>query len=232
MPNYPYSSGQTAVVQAVAQLRKGFPKKVDAGYLQRFSIAPANESYIISILRFLGLIDEDGSPVEDSTAYFFGNDDTFKPGLEAALRDKYALLFNEMGDSALTAGKDDLTNWFRHADKTSELVGQRQAATFLTLTGLAGHGDVPAVRGTGSRKATAASGETDKKATAKKVPAKKAAKIAADGGASDGGASGNVKVQNGQDVGLTVRIEVNLPPRGDADTYDAIFASIKKHLMS
>lgn len=41
-----------------------------------------------------------------------------------------------------------------------------------------------------------------------------------------------MKVKNGQDVGLTVRIEVNLPPGGDADTYDAIFASIKKHLMS
>lgn len=33
-------------------------------------------------------------------------------------------------------------------------------------------------------------------------------------------------------VGLTVRIEVNLPPGGDASTYDAIFASIKKHLMT
>jgi len=31
---------------------------------------------------------------------------------------------------------------------------------------------------------------------------------------------------------LTVRIEVNLPPGGDASTYDAIFASIKKHLMT
>jgi hypothetical protein len=41
-----------------------------------------------------------------------------------------------------------------------------------------------------------------------------------------------VKVKNGQEVGLSVRIEVNLPPGGDADTYDAIFASIKKHLMS
>jgi hypothetical protein len=36
----------------------------------------------------------------------------------------------------------------------------------------------------------------------------------------------------GQDVALTVRIEVNLPAGGDDDTYDAIFASIKKHLMS
>ena len=170
VPNYPYSSGQSAVVQTVAQLRKGFPGKVDAGYLQRFKIAPANESYIISILRFLGLIDEDGGRVEDSTAYFFGSDDTFKPGLEAALRDKYALLFSEMGDAALTASKSDLTHWFRHADKTSELVGQRQAATFLTLAALAGHGEVPAGRGTGPRKATTTTGETAKKLPPRRWP--------------------------------------------------------------
>ena len=73
MPNYPYTSGPAALVQTFSQLRKGFPAKVDAGYLQRFNIARANESYIISVLRFLGLIDEDGNRIEDETGYFFGN---------------------------------------------------------------------------------------------------------------------------------------------------------------
>ena len=67
MPTYPYSSGQSAVIQTFAQLRKGFPSKVDAGYLQRFGIAPANESYIISILRFLGLIHEEGNGQDEDT---------------------------------------------------------------------------------------------------------------------------------------------------------------------
>jgi hypothetical protein len=53
------------------------------------------------------------------------------------------------------------------------------------------------------------------------------------GGSGAGrGAAAQSQVNNGQDVCLTVRIEVNLPPGGDADTYDAIFASIKKHLMA
>jgi Family of unknown function (DUF5343) len=86
VPTYPYSSGQTAVVQAFDRLRKGFPAKVDAGYLQRFSIAPANESYIISILRFLGLIDEEGNKVDATTGHFYAGDDAFKPGLEEVLR--------------------------------------------------------------------------------------------------------------------------------------------------
>lgn len=33
------------------------------------------------------------------------------------------------------------------------------------------------------------------------------------------------------DVGLTVRIEVNLPAGGEESTYDAIFKSIRKNLI-
>jgi hypothetical protein len=229
--NYPYASGQTAIVQTFSQLRKGFPGKVDAGYLQRFNIAPANESYIISILRFLGLIDEDGNRVEDKTDYFFGNDDSFKSGLEGTLRRAYSQVFDEMGEGALDGPKSDLTHWFRAADKTSELVGQRQASTFQTLAALAGHGDPP-VRSAAAKKTAAATPSTAAKETTarKTAPKAKVEKSIGVGSNGDGDSGGGGK--NGQAVGLTVRIEVNLPPGGDADTYDAIFASIKKHLMS
>jgi Family of unknown function (DUF5343) len=231
VPTYPYASGQAAIVQTFTQLRKGFQSKVDAGYLQRFGIAPANESYIISILRFLGLIDEEGNRVEDTTGYFFGDDDSFKSGLEATLRTAYSQLFEEMGDAALDAPKSNLTHWFRAADKTSDLVGGRQASTFQTLAALAGHGDPPAVR-SGAAKKTAittpgsTATNTTPRNTAPKNPTRKN-QVDKPGG-DDGAGAG----KNRQDVGLTVRIEVNLPPGGDAETYDLIFASIKKHLMS
>jgi Family of unknown function (DUF5343) len=230
VPTYPYISGQAGLVQTFSQLRKGFPGKVDAGYLQRFKIAPANESYVISILRFLGLIDEDGNRVEDKTEYFFGNDGSFKSGLEGTLRRAYSQVFDEMGDGALDAPKGDLTHWFRASDKTSDLVGQRQASTFQTLAALAGHGDLPAARPVPAKKTTAATqGSAAKKTTAKMTtPTEQVEKPGGDDGSSGGDGGG----KNRQDVGLTVRIEVNLPPGGDADTYDAIFASIKKHLMS
>jgi hypothetical protein len=230
VPTYPYISGQGGVVQAFSQLRKGFPSKVDASYLQRFNIAPANESYLISILRFLGLIDEDGNRVEDKTEYFFGNDDSFKSGLEGRLRMAYSQVFDEMGEQALDAPKEDLIHWFRASDKTSEVIGQRQASTFQTLAALAGHGDLPAGRsGAGKKAATATPGSAIKKTAAKKTTPNKPTENPADDDRDRGGMGGG---KNGQDVGLTVRIEVNLPPGGDAETYDAIFASIRKHLMS
>jgi len=235
VPNYPYTSGPAGLVQTFSQLRKGFPSKVDAGYLQRFKIAPANESYVISTLRFLGLIDEDGNRAEEETGYFFGNDDSFRSGLEGTMRRAYSQVFDEMGDGALDAPKDNLTHWFRASDKTSELVGQRQATTFQTLAALAGHGELPAVRSGPAKKTTAATpGPVAKRTTARKTTPKKQAEEPSgdqvEEPSGDGGHVGSGK--NGQDVGLTVRIEVNLPPSGDAATYDAIFASIKKHLMS
>lgn len=75
-----------------------------------------------------------------------------------------------------------------------------------------------------------------KKAVVKKSDQKKAAQTPSANDAASGddgqGDQSDVKMKTGSDVGLTVRIEVNLPPGGDADTYDAIFASIKKHLMA
>lgn len=232
MPNYPYISGQGALIAAFTQLRKGFPPRVDAGYLKRFNIAPANESYVISILRFLDLIDDEGNKVDDNTPFFYGDEKLFNEGLEAAMRRAYAPLFGEMGDEALDADRTSLAHWFRASDRTTELVGGRQASTFLTLAALAGHGELPA-RATATKRTATNGTAPAKKAAAKKSATKKDAETPkADGGTDDGDDEGKPKAKNGHGVGLSVRIEVNLPPGGDADTYDAIFASIKKHLMS
>lgn len=228
---YPYISGQGALIAAFAQLRKNVPPKVDASYLKRFNIAPANESYVISILRFLGLINEDGDRIEDNTGFLYGNDESFKEGLEAAVRGAYEDLFREMGDGALDADRTALAHWFRASDKTSELVGGRQASTFMTLAALAGHGELPA-RASATKKATPSGAARPKSAPAKRGTPKEATEGATVNLHDDAGSGAKAKVANDKEVGLSVRIEVNLPPGGDAETYDAIFASIKKHLMS
>lgn len=242
MPKYPYTSGQAALAATMIQLRKGAPAKVDAQYLQRFELASSNESYVISILRFLGLVAEDGTRIEANTGFLYGDDDAFRAGMDAAMRAAYAELFTDMGDEAVSVGRERLIPWFRATDKTSTLVGGRQASTFMTIAAMAGHGEVPTVRGSGS----AAKGSTAKAAGKKAAPAKASSAPAKASSASAGEASGSqaagapaastavgeqVKERDGG-VGLTVRIEVNLPAGGDSETYDAIFASIRKHLMS
>jgi hypothetical protein len=99
--------------------------------------------------------------------------------------------------------------------------------TFQTLAALAGHGEIPATRATGTKK-IAAPGIPTKKTAAKKSATSKVDTRTPPPPPPEEERTPPAKA----DVGLTVRIEVNLPPGGNADTYDAIFASIKKHLMS
>lgn len=231
---YPYTSGQGALVKSFEQFRRSVPAVIDAGLLQRFSIAPANESYVISIFRFLGIIDEGGKVVEDKTAFLYGADAEFKSGLEALLRDAYAPLFAEHGSDAWASTKAALTTWFRVSDKSSELIGGRQASTFLTLAALAGHGEPvkPA--------STPASGSPRKSrggADSKPAPASQSAgRATADASATR--TSQPKKKENStthdelpEAVGLTVRVEVNLPAAASPEVYDAIFASIRKNLI-
>lgn len=228
MTSYPYISGQGALVHAFEQLRKSVPPKVDADYLRRFNIAPANESYVISILRFLGLIDEDGNRVDSKSDYLYADEEGFKSGLEGVLRAAYSQLFDDMND-AFQVERDNLVHWFRAVDKTSQLVGRRQASTFRTLAALAGHGELP-VRPSGTKKPAPKKLTIASNGLAKKsVPSRDAAPPAPSDASTENSLD---SARSRQEVGLSVRIEVNLPPGGDAETYDAIFASIKKHLMS
>ncbi|WP_432021687.1 DUF5343 domain-containing protein [Streptomyces parvus] len=230
MPYYPYTSSQGALVQVFEQLRKSVPSKIDADYLRRFNIAPGNESYIIVVLRFLGIIDEDGNRIDGQSDYLYSNSDGFQSGLENAIRTSYSRLFDEMSD-ALQVERGNLIHWFRAADKTSELVGRRQASTFRTLAALAGNGDLP-VRASPNKKPSITSDGTAKKTMAKRSTPRRSDTPPAPAPGEVGTTGSPDTPRSQQEVGLTVRIEVNLPSGGDADTYDAIFASIKKHLMS
>lgn len=129
-------------------------------------------------------------------------------------------MFALHGDGAWELDTDQLIGFFRGADQTSDVVGRRQASTFQALASFAGHGEVAAPAKPGKPK--------EPKAKQVKPANGKAAKVAVqpDSGA---GAGGNVQPR---DVGLTVRIEVNLPAVADQETYDRIFRSIRENLLN
>jgi len=212
-------------VKAFDQFRKAFPTTLDAEVLQKFSIAPANESYVVNTFRFLGLIDEDGKRVESATDFFYGDDAKFSEGLDKVITGAYQPLIADHGVAVWGESKDVLATWFRVTDKTSELVGGRQAQTFLTLAALAGHGEL-------KRTASKAAGPTGGKRTPAAKPAVAAATRAQPARSDQKGQSPPL-ITPGEpsELGLTVRVEVNLPAGGSPEAYDAIFASIRKHLI-
>lgn len=217
---HPYTSVSGGLVQAVTQLRKAFPPQVSADTLKKLGIAPNNESYVINILRFIRVIDKEGKRTTEVGRVFSKHDDSeFQNEFAKLVKAAYADLFGRYGDATWNLSSGRLISFFRSADQTSAIVGQRQAATFQTLSVLAGHIDVPSPNPRRAAKKSTSRRASSGQATDRIEPAA----IAEQHQAQPPGT---------RDVGLAVRIEVNLPLATDQETYDRIFKSIRENLLN
>lgn len=222
MASHPYISGPGNIAQMVGYLRKNFPLNVTSETVKKFGLAPQNESYIINALQFIGVIDQEGKRTGPGHDVFVLGDDDFPKAFEGLIRAAYTDLFETRGEDAWTMTKQQLVGYFRATDKTSEIIGSRQAGVFTTFRALAGHES----SGAATVKATSA---RPKQSKAKATIAKLAK-------ADDAGKSMEPAVElngaNGRrDMALTVRIEINLPAGGSKETYDNIFKSIRANLI-
>lgn len=221
---YPYVASAGPLVKTIAHLRKSFPKEVTADTLRKLGVAPKNESYAINVVRFLGVIDDEGKKVDaKAKAFVQHQDEAFASEFERLVRDSYEELFELHGEAAWKLDRGSLTQFFRTADHSTEVVGIRQAGTFAALAALSGHADVPTPKSATSPKKPKPSAEEGSKKKA--TPSKKTVE-------SDGSSNGGGDGPGSPPVGLTVRIEVNLPASGDQETYDRIFQSIRKNLIN
>jgi Family of unknown function (DUF5343) len=218
---YPYVASAGPLSKTIEHLRRSFPKDVTADTLRKLGVAPKNESYVINVLRFLNVIDEEGKKVDTkSTAFVQHKDDAFANEFEKLVKDAYAELFDLHGDGAWALDKGSLVQFFRTSDHSSQVVRTRQAGTFTYLAGLSGHSELPAKReGAPQRRASGANTARTPKNKSRVAPAM-GAELSARSAADEA-----------PRFGLTVRIEVNLPAEGDQQTYDRIFRSIRKKLI-
>ena len=215
MATHPYISGAGNIAQMVAQLRKSFPSAISSETVKKLGIAPNNESYVISILQFLGVIDSEGKKTPAAAkAFSHHKDEEFSKQFAPLVEKAYASLFELHRSNAWKLDNDELITFFRQSDQTSATIGGRQAGTFKVLAGLSGHGDLPEPKS----KKPANSAKTAKPV---KTSAPKKEK-------QPGQQAGSNVVDHQQNntkggFGLTVRVEINLPADGTKETYDNIF---------
>jgi hypothetical protein len=207
----------------LAQLRKNFPTNVTSDTVKRLGLASNNESYVINALTYIGLLDEEGKRTDTAGKVFsISNDESFHEEFAKLIKSSYNELFDLHGEDAWELSESELLDFFRQADQTSEAIGKRQVKTFKIFSGFSGKEDLPDLTKRSSsqikpkRTPTAKASPTSQKNKPKKPPV-----IV---NAAEPSGSKN-------DVAITVRVEVNLPPNGDQKTYDAIFSSIRKNLM-
>ena len=190
---------------------------------KKLGIAPNNESYVINVLQFIGVIDSEGKKTPAAAkAFSHHKDEDFSKQFAPLVEKAYASLFELHGTNAWNLDSDELITFFRQSDQTSSTIGGRQAGTFKVLSGLSGHGDLP---------------EPKAKKSANTVKTAKSAKVAepkkehAQTQKTPSSASIPQQANMNGGVGLTVRVEINLPADGSKETYDNIFRSIKENLL-
>lgn len=226
---HPYVSGTGVLTQVLDHLRKSFPATLNADVLKKLGFAPKNESYIINTLRFLDLIAEDGTRTNEAQkAFVIHDDDSFREAFAGIVKGAYSDLFSLHGDGTWNLDQNKLITFFRQTDHSSQLVGGRQAGTFRALAAYAGQVDGSAVLKTKTK------AKSQPKTVAPKAPAKNASDKAVTVRETVGHSTGSSahSVGSGGGVGLTVRVEINLPATGDQDTYDKIFKSIRENLLN
>lgn len=220
MASHPYISGAGNIAQMVAQLRKNFPSTVNSETVKKLGLAPNNESYVINAIQFLGVIDEEGKRTQAGQDVFsIHKEEDFRQSFSKLVASAYADLFELHGDDSWKLSKDDLVQFFRTADKTSDAIGQRQASVFRTFAGIAGYAEPDE------------NGETRKLSPKPKVKAKTKAVPTKSQKGETPSTSSESHNSNGQRVGLTVRIEINLPSGGSKEDYDNIFKSLRANII-
>lgn len=216
--SHPYISGPRNIAQMIAHLRKSFPQTVTSDTVKKLGIASKNESYVINAIQFIGLIDDEGKKTPDGANVFSHHkDDEFSKAFSKLIENSYSALFELHGDNAWLLDTDELITFFRQSDQTSDAIGRRQANTFKIFAAVSGHGEIPV-----KKSARNSGGKTEKKSAKKKTSSAKKKQQKSD----------PLHPKSSQkDIGLTVRVEINLPSDGTKETYDAIFKSIKENLI-
>lgn len=225
---HPYtSSGGGVVVQVVQQLRRQFPASVNLETLKRLGIGAGTEQKLVNLLKFVGVLDSDGKRTSAAGSVFAQHDDAqFAKGFEELVKAGYSDLFGLHGDAAWTLPAARLISFFRSADQTSALVGQRQTTAFQALAGLCGHGEAPAATASRSKAASGGKPMVD-------VRAKPVAKVASPKPVAPTEASPALMPEPATAKKLPsihIDVQVHISPETSAEQIDRIFASMAKHL--
>lgn len=218
--NFPYTPGTGELRKVFLHFRSSFPAVTNADTLKKLGYASKNEFRVINTLRFLGLIDQDGNKTEIATKVFNLHDDSeFNKQFSDLVKGAYKDLFDLHNENAWALTPDSLISFFRTSDSSTEVVGGLQAKTFLVLSGLSGYGKEELKTKVENRKPVKKNEKNIRENNEKKF-------------FSNDQSTGTVPVRNKSSIGLTVRIEINLPVSNDQETYNKIFRSIKENFIN
>ena len=189
------------------------PNKFTLAFLENLEFKSSSDRLIINVLKALGFLTPDGSPTD---RYFRFLDQTqSKRVMAEGLRDAYGDLF-QLNRNAQKMSRNEVKNKMRTLTqgKPSDDVLNKMAGTFVALTK---HADFDA-------------------APMDDAPGEEANEDESEDSGGDGSgdvtAPQKIEAQRRLPIaGLVYSIEIHLPESRDQSVYDALFRSLKTHLM-
>lgn len=209
MAEFPYTPSPANLTRFFSHVQTaGVPPKVTVKYLKQSGFKSSNDTYIPSVLKFIGFLDNTGAPTALWQAY--RSRGTARAALAGAIRRAYADLFGTYPD-AHRKDNEALRNYFSAHTKVAESTLALIVSTFRKLCEL---GDFESATPTGASVPPSVSTVGGESTAPIVVPSVLSSPSATSVPA------------------ININIQLELPATSDADIYDKLFAALKKHLFT
>jgi len=134
MGEFPYTTVPGKLGTLLEKIREvGVPQKVNRDWLNSLGFKSSNDRKMISVLKFVGLIDESCKPTPRWTEFRGAN---YKSVLGDAVREAYADLYSMYPD-AHQRPQSDLEHFFSTTTKAGKPAVEKTVSTFRALVQLA-----------------------------------------------------------------------------------------------
>lgn len=194
------------------------PPKFTSAHLKSIGFKSSNDHAIIALLKDLGFLTQDGAP---TTVYHAYRDRArSRQVLGQALKATYEDLFH-VKENPTESDRKAIEGKFKSTHNVSDRVAKEQASTFFALLKLA---DLDS-RGIAPRPQIQSH---DKKAMKEGKGSGRSLKSEEE---SFDGAQQNESSQRIRFSGLHYNIEIHLPSTKDPEVFNAIFKSLKEHIL-
>lgn len=182
------------------------PKKFTTAHLKTIGFKSSNDVGVLPVLKDLGFLSAEGTPTQRYHDY--RDKSRSKAVMAEALREAYEDIFH-INEKPTSADRQAIEGKFKSAHNTSDRVAAEQTKTFYALLKLA---DLDA------------EGKPKLKKEQEKSKEKQGEKETRKHEESEGAPS----LPFG---GLRYNVEIHLPATKDVEVYNAIFKSLKEHLL-
>lgn len=183
------------------------PKKFTIAHLKSIGFPSSNDRGMLALLKDLGFLSDDGTP---SRRYHEYRDASRSPAIMAeALREAYEDLFH-ISERPSPSHRAAIEGKIKSALNVSDRIARESASTFLALLKLA---DLDAPQSVRLQRDNGDSGHEEA------------------AGEADTGTEQATPTPPSGAIGLKYNVEIHLPASKDIGVYNAIFKSVKEHLL-